>query len=101
MNLNIKGLSVFLASGLWALSASAMPVNSTLSLDAFRNSSSFSDVAAVNFEGIVALSNCSGSIVRYESSRDDDQAMVLTNGHCYEGGFINAGTFVLNADSTR
>ena len=35
-----------------------------------------------DFNGIVALSNCSGSLVRFENSKDDDLAMVLTNGHC-------------------
>jgi hypothetical protein len=35
-----------------------------------------------NFSGIVALSNCSGSIVRWKSSKPSDTAMMLTNGHC-------------------
>ena len=30
-----------------------------------------------NFEGIVALSNCSGSLVRFETSRDSDPAMII------------------------
>jgi hypothetical protein len=38
--------------------------------------------ATYDFEGIVALSNCSGSLVRFEDSQDSDQAMVLSNGHC-------------------
>jgi V8-like Glu-specific endopeptidase len=54
-----------------------------------------------NFEGIVALSNCSGSIVRLENSKDTDFAMVLTNGHCYEGGFIAPGTQLINQPSSR
>lgn len=54
-----------------------------------------------NFEGIVALSNCSGSLVRFEMSKPEDAAMVLTNGHCYEGGFIAAGKFLLNKSSNR
>lgn len=54
-----------------------------------------------NFEGIVALDNCSGSIVRLENSKDSDQAMVLTNGHCYEGGFMSAGEFIVNKPSRR
>jgi V8-like Glu-specific endopeptidase len=54
-----------------------------------------------NFEGIVALNNCSGSIIRFEQSRDTDHAMVLTNGHCLEGGFPAAGTFVYQKDSSR
>ncbi len=37
---------------------------------------------AYHYEGIVRLSNCSGSIVRFENSEDSDFAMILTNGHC-------------------
>lgn len=37
-----------------------------------------------DFNGIVALSNCSGSLIRYETSQHDDMAMVLTNGHCVD-----------------
>src|SRR5947209_6858845 len=54
-----------------------------------------------NFEGIVALSNCSGSLVKLENGKDTDPAMVLTNGHCYEGGFIKPGTEVINKSSSR
>lgn len=57
--------------------------------------------AGYNFEGIVALNNCSGSIIRLENSKDTDQAMVLTNGHCFEGGFINPGTYLNNHPSSR
>lgn len=35
-----------------------------------------------DFSGIVRLSNCSGSIVRWASSKASDPAMMLTNGHC-------------------
>lgn len=38
-----------------------------------------------NFDAIVGLSNCSGSFIRFKNSRDDDAAMVLTNGHCAGG----------------
>lgn len=42
--------------------------------------------ADVDFTGIVSLSNCSGSLVRFRTSLPTDQAMVLSNGHCLEGG---------------
>lgn len=54
-----------------------------------------------NFEGIVALSNCSGSLIRLEASKNTDPALVLTNGHCHEGGFIPPGKFIINGRSTR
>ncbi|NUT97360.1 MAG: trypsin-like peptidase domain-containing protein [Saccharothrix sp.] len=38
--------------------------------------------AAVDFTGAVALSNCSGSVVRTPSAQPSDPALVLTNGHC-------------------
>ncbi|GGM71871.1 putative Ig domain-containing protein [Dactylosporangium sucinum] len=49
----------------------------------------------------IALNNCSGSLVRYPSSVDSDRAMLLTNGHCYENGFINAGQVYVNRASSR
>ncbi len=54
-----------------------------------------------NFDGIVALDNCSGSIVRFENSQGTDQAMVLTNGHCYEGGMPDPGQVVYQQGSDR
>ncbi len=54
-----------------------------------------------NFDGIVALDDCSGSIVKFESSLPTDQAMVLTNGHCYEGGMTDPGKFVYQQASDR
>lgn len=57
--------------------------------------------AAVDFTGIVALSNCSGSLVRTPSAADSDPAMVLTNGHCYEGGMPSAGQVIKNRPSSR
>ncbi|TDD19283.1 serine protease [Kribbella turkmenica] len=54
-----------------------------------------------DFTGIAALSNCSASLVRYAESADSDRALVLTNGHCYEGGFINPGVVLVNRASSR
>lgn len=54
-----------------------------------------------NFDGIVALDDCSGSIVRFETSLPTDQAMVLTNGHCYEGGMPEPGQVVSRQPSGR
>ena len=54
-----------------------------------------------DFEGIVALSNCSGSLVRFKNSKDTDRALVMTNGHCLESGFPRPGTFVSGQASSR
>src|SRR5690349_21309227 len=58
-------------------------------------------LASVTLNATVALNNCSGSLVRWPSSVDADRALLLTNGHCYEGGFLNAGQVLLNTASTR
>jgi V8-like Glu-specific endopeptidase len=54
-----------------------------------------------DFTGIAALSNCSASLVRYAESVATDKALVLTNGHCYEGGFLQPGQVLVNKTSTR
>jgi hypothetical protein len=56
---------------------------------------------AVGLASTIALSNCSASLVRYPSSVDTDRAMMLTNGHCYEGGFLAAGQVLVNRSSSR
>ncbi|HYX34768.1 MAG TPA: trypsin-like peptidase domain-containing protein, partial [Oligoflexus sp.] len=55
--------------------------------------------ADYDFEGIVALSNCSGSLVRFDDSQDTDKALVLSNGHCT--GMIDPGRVVLNQSNSR
>lgn len=54
-----------------------------------------------NFEGIVALSNCSGSLIQLENGKDTDKAIILTNGHCLEFGFPKPGSFVYGKPSNR
>jgi V8-like Glu-specific endopeptidase len=56
---------------------------------------------AVTFAGTVALSNCSGSLVRMPNSVSSDPALVLSNGHCLSTGFLNPGQVVLNQSSSR
>ncbi|QJT03759.1 trypsin-like peptidase domain-containing protein [Streptomyces asoensis] len=56
---------------------------------------------AVNLAGTVALSNCSGSVVRFPNSLDTDPALVLSNGHCLSTGFPEPGEVLVNQASTR
>ncbi|GLY05355.1 MULTISPECIES: serine protease [Actinoplanes] len=56
---------------------------------------------AVTLANTIALSNCSASLVRFPTSVSTDSAMMLTNGHCYEGGFIDDGVVIQNRASTR
>ena len=58
-------------------------------------------VTAVSLASTIALSNCSASLVRYPTSVNSDRAMMLTNGHCYEGGFLSAGQVLQDRRSTR
>ncbi|MEV8093341.1 serine protease [Kitasatospora sp. NPDC085879] len=56
---------------------------------------------AVDFAGTVALSNCSGSVVRLPASTASDPALVLTNGHCLETGMPSPGQVITNRSSSR
>lgn len=56
---------------------------------------------AVTLAGTVALSNCSGSVVRFPNSLDTAPALVLTNGHCLETGFPAPGQVIVNRASSR
>ncbi|MEU8550759.1 serine protease [Streptomyces roseoverticillatus] len=56
---------------------------------------------AVDFAGTVALSNCSGSLIRLPGSSDNDPGLVMTNGHCLETGMPGPGEVVTDRPSTR
>jgi hypothetical protein len=58
-------------------------------------------VVAADLTATIRLSNCSASLVRYPTSVSTDRAMMLTNGHCFEGGFLSAGQVITNRTSTR
>src|SRR5207245_1904939 len=55
----------------------------------------------VNFAGTVALSDCSGSVVRMPNSAPNDPALVLTNGHCLETGMPSPGEVIVDQPSNR
>ncbi|MGW7414056.1 S1 family peptidase [Streptomyces sp. NPDC054863] len=56
----------------------------------------------VDFAGTVALSNCSGSVVRMPQSRPNDPALILSNGHCItEQDMPGAGEVVVDLPSKR
>ena len=52
-----------------------------------------------NFEGTVALSNCSGSIIRFDQSDENDLALMMTNGHCIR--LMGADEVVIDQKVTR
>lgn len=57
-------------------------------------------VDGFSFDGIMALSNCSGSLVRFKNTQDTEKALLLTNGHCYStggfGGMMKPGDVIVN-----
>lgn len=57
--------------------------------------------AAPDFAGIVALNNCSGSLVTLPDSEPGDPALVLTNGHCLESGMPAPGEVIVDKPSSR
>lgn len=58
-----------------------------------------------DFEGIIKLNNCSGSLIRFAGQPMASKAIVLTNGHCYSagpfGGMIKPGEVVYNKSANR
>lgn len=54
-----------------------------------------------DFEGIVQLNNCSGSLIRLRDAADTDHALVLTNGHCRSNGFPAPGSHIYHEPSSR
>ncbi|AXK36532.1 serine protease [Streptomyces armeniacus] len=69
--------------------------------DSTQQAGSTQQKAAPDFAGTVALSNCSGSVVRVPQSQPTDPALVLSNGHCLESGMPDPGTVVVDEPSSR
>ncbi|WP_062640751.1 S1 family peptidase [Streptomyces maremycinicus] len=100
-------------AGAGAAPAVAAPVSAKPATTSAASASSASAVAAdtkaaatpalraVNLAGTVALSNCSGSVVRFPNSLDTDPALVLSNGHCLTTGFPEPGEVLVNQASSR
>lgn len=54
-----------------------------------------------DFEGIVKLSNCSGSVIRFPGQPVSSPAYVLTNGHCLGGPLMKPGQVFSNQPTVR
>lgn len=74
-----------------------------MTVENLRSFRASGNLSAANFHAIIALSNCSGSLVRYENSQPSDKAMVMTNGHCIgaQRGFLKPGQVVVNKATSR
>ncbi|MCM9077568.1 MULTISPECIES: S1 family peptidase [Streptomyces] len=102
MNKPLTGaLLSLLLLGAAATPAVAAPTAPTTTAPTTTPTASGTTAAAVGFAGTVALSNCSGSVVRAPGSQPNDLALVLSNGHCLESGFPAAGEVVRDRPSSR
>lgn len=95
-------------AGAGAAPAVAAPVStapaataSTVSVRADTAAAASPTLKAVNLAGTVALSNCSGSVIRFPNSLDTAPALVLSNGHCLSTGFPEPGEVLVNQASSR
>ena len=102
----MKLITLFLSFAL-AASASAftLPVGKVDALKVNLTINFNSDNTNYDFEGIVKLSNCSGSLIRFSGQPSSAKALVLTNGHCYSsgpfGGMIKPGEVVTAKIASR
>ncbi|MFD9393668.1 serine protease [Streptomyces sp. NPDC060000] len=107
----VAALFALAIAGAGAAPAVAAPVSAKPATSASASASAISVKAdtraaaptlqAVNLAGTVALSNCSGSVVRFPNSLDTDPALVLSNGHCLSTGFPEPGEVLVNQSSSR
>ena len=98
-------LITFVLSALLATSAFAFPKAPHDALKVKRAINFNSNDTDYDFEGIVKLSNCSGSLIRLSGQPTSAKALVLTNGHCYStgpfGGMIKPGQVVTTTSVKR
>src|ERR1700683_2262270 len=95
-------ISLTVAFGLISQSAYAFPKPPRqMTLQEFSQLRPSGNLRAANFRAIVALNNCSGSLVRFVNSVPTEQAMIMTNGHCLGGGFLNPGEVKLDVPVSR
>ena len=81
--------------------AAAVTLTAALTLTAGTANAAARPDVTVTLASTIALDDCSASLVRYPSSQVGDQALMLTAGHCYEGGMPSAGQVLQNVDSSR
>lgn len=94
------GLALTLASTVtWAFPKAPFDALENLNL----KSLSQVEASGYDFEGIVKLSNCSGSLVAFNGQPLSSKAIVMTNGHCISapGGFLKPGEVWTNRADSR
>jgi hypothetical protein len=97
-----KPLVVTLAAGFLGAAAAAGVVASPATAAPAPEAKAKAEAkAAPDFAGTVALSNCSGALVKMPESKASDPALVLTNGHCREAGMPEPGQVIVDEDVKR
>jgi hypothetical protein len=102
----VAALFALVIAGAGAAPAGAAPVPASASASASAvkadtKAAATPTLQAVSLAGTVALSNCSGSVIRFPNSADTDPALVLSNGHCLETGFPDPGEVIVGQSSSR
>ena len=78
--------SILAGAGLILGSAEALGFSLPVMSDSERILADDAEPAAsYDFNGIVALNNCSGSLIRFAQSEPQDMGIIMTNGHCISG----------------
>ena len=54
-----------------------------------------------DFDGIIKLSNCSGSVIRFAGMPETSKAIAMTNGHCLSSGMPTPGEVVIGKSVNR
>jgi V8-like Glu-specific endopeptidase len=96
----LKHLITLLAI-LGATRAFAFPIAPFDALEVHPKNTFALETRGYDFEGIVKLSNCSGSLIAFNGQPLSSKAIVMTNGHCLGGGFLKPGEVRVNASVSR
>ncbi len=83
--------------------AFALPIGTFDALKATAQKAHPIETMEYDFEGIVKLSNCSGSLVKFSGMPETAKAIVMTNGHCIQkpGGYLTPGEVWVNKALAR
>lgn len=94
---------ISLVIALTSFSAFAFPMAPFNALQRSEKNTKAYHALQYDFEGIVKLSNCSGSLVAFNGQPLSSKAIVMTNGHCVQkpGGFLNPGEVWVNRPISR
>jgi hypothetical protein len=98
-------MKAFLAMAFTFASAAAfaLPIGTFDALKVGELKSRNTESLNYDFEGIVKLSNCSGSLIKFSGMPETAKAIVMTNGHCIQkpGGYLNPGEVWVNRTISR